>query len=362
MRARWCRTSGPLSPEEAARRERQRTSALSGIVEYFFSPDSRLILVPLGGDLYLYDTTAPATSAVRRLTRTEGYETDARFSPQGRYVSFVRDQNLYVIDLTDGREIAVTHGGGGTISYGMAEFIAQEEMDRDTGYWWSPDDTRLAYTRVDEAGGRRDRALRDQCARRRDRAPALPVRRGGERRRRAVRRPARRAGRPLRVDLGPSTDIYLARVDFFPDGRHLAVQRQSRDQKTLDLLKVRRDSGAVHDAADRAQRRPGCRCTTNSPSSNAAGSSSGRRAAAASSTCTSTANDGRLVRALTQGEHSDRRRHAAAGRSAASTNGAACSTSCRRATTRASGSCTALSLDRRGEPVQVTRGRRLAQR
>ena len=142
----------PLSAEEAARRERQRSSALSGILEYGFSPDSRKILVPLAGDLYVYDLAAPAATAVRALTATESYETDARFSPQGRYVSFIRDQNLVVIDLTTGTETAITTAGRDTVSYGMAEFIAQEEMNRDTGYWWSPDDSRLAYTRVDESG------------------------------------------------------------------------------------------------------------------------------------------------------------------------------------------------------------------
>src|SRR5882757_3239850 len=59
-----------LSSEEEQRRERQRTSSLSGIVEYQFSPDSRYLLVPLGGDLYLYDLRAKAEKAVRRLTHT----------------------------------------------------------------------------------------------------------------------------------------------------------------------------------------------------------------------------------------------------------------------------------------------------
>src|SRR5687767_376497 len=89
----------PLSAEEEARRERQRTSSLGGIVEYRFSPDARFILVPLAGDLYLYDRRARAADAVRQLTHTEGYETDARFSPRGRYVSFVRDQNLLAVDI-----------------------------------------------------------------------------------------------------------------------------------------------------------------------------------------------------------------------------------------------------------------------
>src|SRR3954454_7486907 len=118
-----------LSTEEEARRERQRTSSLSGIIEYQFSPDSQSILVPLGGDLYVYNLH---TKQARRITQTESFETDARFSPRGRYVSFVRDQNLVIYDLTSGKERAITRDGGGLVSFGMAEFIAQEEMGRNT--------------------------------------------------------------------------------------------------------------------------------------------------------------------------------------------------------------------------------------
>ena len=88
---------------------------------------------------------------MRRLTHTESFETDAHFSPRARYVSFVRDQNLVVYDLTTGKERAITRDGGGLVSFGMAEFIAQEEMGRNTGYWWSPDERRIAFTRVDES-------------------------------------------------------------------------------------------------------------------------------------------------------------------------------------------------------------------
>jgi dipeptidyl-peptidase-4 len=140
-----------LSAEEEQRRERQRISSLAGIVDFEFSADSRYLLVPLSGDLYLYDLRAPAAHAVRQITRTEAFETDAKFSPRGRYVSFVRDQNLYAIELATGREIAITKDGAGLVSFGVAEFIAQEEMDRSTGYWWSPDESRIAYARVDES-------------------------------------------------------------------------------------------------------------------------------------------------------------------------------------------------------------------
>jgi dipeptidyl-peptidase-4 len=229
-----------LSAEEAARRERQRTSAYSGIVEYAFAPDSRHLLIPLNGDLYVYDLAPKKHSrnsqeAVRRLTHTPGYETDARFSPRSNYVSFVRDQNLYVIDLATGTERAITREGGGTVSFGMAEFIAQEEMDRDTGYWWSPDERRIVVARVDEAPVQEVERFEIQAT-------------GA----RVVRQRYPATGTPnARVDLFVADlgtdgrrelelgggDYYLPRVDWFPDGRGIAVQRQSRDQKTLELLR-----------------------------------------------------------------------------------------------------------------------------
>src|SRR5215212_7423095 len=139
-----------LSAEEEARRERQRTASLRGIVEYQFADDGKRLLIPLGGDLYIYELNARA-NPVTRLTSTASYETDARFSPGGRYVSFIRDQNLFAIDLHTHQERALTTDGAGLVQNGVAEFVAQEEMDRDTGYWWSPDDSRIAYTRIDDA-------------------------------------------------------------------------------------------------------------------------------------------------------------------------------------------------------------------
>ncbi len=235
-----------LSPEEEARRERARTSSLSGIVEYDFSADSRRLLIPLNGDLYLYDLTVAADRAVRRLTETAAAETDARFSPRGRYVSFVRDQNLYIIDLASGEERAITQGGAGVISFGMAEFIAQEEMDRSTGYWWSPDETKIAYTRVDESPV-------DEVERFEIYAETVKV----------IRQRYPAAGRAnAKVDLFVATltnrgaearelpaaaagDGYLARVNWLPDSRSLAVQRQARDQQSLELLRIDIETGAA---------------------------------------------------------------------------------------------------------------------
>jgi len=236
-----------LSAEEEARRERQRTSSLSGILEYEFSPDSHSILVPLAGDLYVYDLRAKPEAAVRRITQTESYETDAHFSPRGHFVSFIRDQNLIVYDLTRGEEHAITRDGKGLVSYGTAEFIAQEEMARTTGYWWSPDETHIAFTRVDEspvAEVERFEIYADAVKVVKQRYPAAGARNALVK---LFVSPVAAEGATSEMDLGGNTDIYLARVGWFPDAKSLAVQRQSRDQKTLTLLRIDAATGAARE-------------------------------------------------------------------------------------------------------------------
>ncbi|MBW8810228.1 MAG: DPP IV N-terminal domain-containing protein, partial [Lysobacter sp.] len=121
-----------LSDAEKARRERQRIAALSGIVDYQWSPDGKRLLFPLGGELYLYDLAKTGKAAVRKLTNGEGFATDPKLSPKGGFVSFVRDRNLWVIDLADGKATQLTKDGSDTIGNGVAEFVADEEMDRHT--------------------------------------------------------------------------------------------------------------------------------------------------------------------------------------------------------------------------------------
>jgi dipeptidyl-peptidase-4 len=218
-----------LDEVELARRERQRITA-TGIVEYSFSPDGTALLFPLGGDLYYL----PIGGAPRKLTDTGATETDARISPEGKFVSFIREQNLYVIDLDSGKESALTHDGQGAISYGMADFAAQEEMQRTSGYWWSKDDSRVAFTRVDEAGV----TLVDRYEIGADGVTSIQQRYpfAGEANSQVQLFVLElKSGQVREIDLGEDKDIYLARVDFSPDGT-LAIQKQSRDQKRLDLI------------------------------------------------------------------------------------------------------------------------------
>src|SRR4051794_14996844 len=140
-------SGGEISEEEKMRRERARIAGTKGITDYGWAPDSRSILVPIDGDLWL----ATLDGTVRRLTQTAATEIDPKVSEAGRYLSFLRDHNLVVMDAAGGNERALTSDGGDTLSWGAAEFIAQEELGRDTGYWWSPDDKYIALARVDES-------------------------------------------------------------------------------------------------------------------------------------------------------------------------------------------------------------------
>jgi dipeptidyl-peptidase-4 len=229
------------SEAEKSRRERQRIASMSGVVSYEWEQSSRRLLIPAGGDLYLADIE---TGDLSRLPVGGPGVTAAKISPRGCHVSYVRDQNLFVLGLARGRETAITEDAAGPVSYGLAEFIAQEEMGRYDGHWWAPDDAAIAFARVDESPvqvverleiGERGSTVIAQRYPRAGTANAvvsLFVQRldGGD--------------RAVRIDLGPDTDVYLARVDWSADGRLLYVQRQSRDQSALDLLLADPATGA----------------------------------------------------------------------------------------------------------------------
>ncbi|MGA2399385.1 MAG: DPP IV N-terminal domain-containing protein [Steroidobacteraceae bacterium] len=232
-----------LSAEEIGRRERQRTAALSGILEYSFAPSGRALLFPLDGKLYYYDLEKPASQAAARITPADAFATDASISPRGDYVAYIRDQNLHVIDLASKSDRALTQDGGGPIKNGVAEFIAQEEMGRHGGYWWAPDDQHIAFVRVDESPVKltqRFEITADNVETFPQRYPAagdpnVLVRLGVA---------DVRTGAVTWIDLGADPDFYLARVDWLPDGKTLAIQRESRDQRRLDLVFADIGSGA----------------------------------------------------------------------------------------------------------------------
>ncbi|RYE01599.1 MAG: S9 family peptidase [Sphingomonadales bacterium] len=222
-----------LSEAEKMQRERARITNARGIVSYSWSSDGKSIIVPLDGDVYL----AGVDGSVQRLTNSPEGELNPAISPKGTYFSFARDQNLWVQPLTGGEAKRITEDGKDTVHWGEAEFVAQEEMHRYDGYWWSPDEQYIAVERFDEArvgvvsraaigaDGTRVYSQRYPAAGTPNAVVDLYVMKPDG------------SGR-VKVDLGSNDDIYVARVTWAPDGKALYVQRQSRDQKNLDMLKV----------------------------------------------------------------------------------------------------------------------------
>ncbi|KAG6574489.1 putative dipeptidyl peptidase [Phytophthora cinnamomi] len=153
-------TEGNLSLEEKLRRERQRQMGV-GITSYAWnpSPHAQRLLYPLQGDLYVQEQPGAPLQLLFDKTSTgaAGGAIDPQFSPDGRWVAFVQDKELYVVPshVTDGghKAVQVTTGARGVDgkSNGLACFLTQEELSRFRGFWWSPDSSRLAFEEIDES-------------------------------------------------------------------------------------------------------------------------------------------------------------------------------------------------------------------
>ena len=224
-----------LSEAEKMQRERLRIGDLKGIVSYEWTPDSKAVLVPVDGDLVL----AGLDGAVRQIVGTKGGELDPALGPKGTRIAFVRDQRLFVgpVDGATLPQPVTPEEAFTTIHWGEVEFVAPEEMNRFKGYWWSPDETRLAVERFDEAAvttvvraaigaeGTKTFEQRYPIAGSANVEVSLWVI-GAD------------GHSKVQVDLGADKDIYLARVDWAPDGKTLYVQRENRAQTRLDMLAV----------------------------------------------------------------------------------------------------------------------------
>ncbi|MFF7353136.1 prolyl oligopeptidase family serine peptidase [Streptomyces filipinensis] len=233
--------SEELSTEERARRERSREGG-AGIVGYATDAAVELAAFALSGRLF----TAELRAGTTRELRVPGPVIDPRPAPDGRHVAYVAQGALRVVDTEGGNDRALAEpepaAGPARVTYGLAEFIAAEEMGRSRGFWWAPDGRRLLVARVDDTPVQRW-WIAD---------PARP-----EREPLNIAYPA--AGTPnadVRLFVvgleGERTEVawdrarypYLARVHWSAAGAPLLLV-QARDQRSQLFLAVDPDTGAT---------------------------------------------------------------------------------------------------------------------
>lgn len=226
-----------LSAQERARRERSREGS-SGIVGYAVDAAAELAAFALSGKVYVAELRAGTARALP----VPGPVLDPRPSPDGRHVAYVSKGALRVVGAEGDGDRALAEPENAHISYGLAEFIAAEEMKRPRGFWWSPESDRLLVARVDDSPVKRW-WIAD---------PAHPDRKPAE-----VAYPA--AGTPnaevrlLVVGLdGTRTEVvwdrarypYLAQVHWSSAGAPLILV-QARDQRSQLFLAVDTESGTT---------------------------------------------------------------------------------------------------------------------
>ena len=136
-----------LTPEERARRERLRITT-TGFTSFELTKDELGILLPLSGHLFFFDRL---TGKTRALATGDGV-LDPHLSPDGKRVAYVRNDDVFVIDVAEGaKEEQVTKGGTESKPHGVSEFASQEEFDRDRGFYFSPDGQQLAFEEADQS-------------------------------------------------------------------------------------------------------------------------------------------------------------------------------------------------------------------
>lgn len=234
-------TEDNLSEEEKLRRERLRMRAL-GVTSYKWSKKANRFLAPVLGDLWVQQGL---DGKPQRIVDTEGAPAlDAQFSPDGEHVAYVRDAELYVVPATGGEPKQLTSGARGTgKTNGLAEYIAQEEMGRHHGYWWSHDGSQLAFAEVDERHIPTYRIEHQGKDKPHHEDHGYPFSGQANAKVRLAVVP-RTGGTPRWLDLNATgiagerdpDDIYLARVHWMPDGTVLA-EVQNREQSVLHLVR-----------------------------------------------------------------------------------------------------------------------------
>jgi len=172
---------------------------------------------------------------------------DPKISPDGRFISFVRDHNLWLVNLADGKEREITQGGTEEIRKGELDWVYPEELDIKTAYWWSPDSSAIAFLEMDERKVSQYPLVDFSSPSGEAEMERYPVAGGANPIVRVFVVPLN-GGEPRAMDIGAETDIYIPRVNWLTDSKHVAIQRLNRAQTVLDLLIADTNTGKMRTA------------------------------------------------------------------------------------------------------------------
>lgn len=230
-----------LSEAEKMALERQRIQQ-RGITGYqWCGSDDRTLLFPLSGDLYVVRLSAAGPRAQKLALPAGAPRLEPRCAPDGQALAYVQNGNLFVLPLAEGAQPRqLTRDGSDTVSWGLAEFIAAEELGRQRGYWWSGDGRALLALRVDESGvalKTRAQIFADRTAMTQQRYPAA----GAANARVTAFVLDAASGEPRALPL-PAGAEYIARAGWFADGMPW-LQWFTRAQTRLTLTEFKAATG-----------------------------------------------------------------------------------------------------------------------
>src|SRR5438445_9010993 len=212
--------------------------------QYQWAPDGTSILFQGSTAIAWLDVKSQTG---RTLASGKATLADPKISPDGRYVSFVRDHNLWLVTVADGKERPITRGGTEEIRKGELDWVYPEELEIKTAYWWSPDSSAIAYLEMDERKVSQYPLADFSSPTGEAEMERYPTAGGPNPIVRVFVAPLS-GGEPRAMDTGTETDIYIPRVSWLTDSKHLAIQRLNRAQTTLDLLIAHAATGKTRTA------------------------------------------------------------------------------------------------------------------
>jgi len=222
-------SSDARNESEKAESERKRFFS-HGISDISFKPNSEDLLICAEGHGYLI---ASDSNVPKRITLEESSQQFIKFSPKGTYLTYVRKNNLFILDLKTKQEHQLTDANDNPdISYGTPDFIAAEEMHRHEGYWWSPDEEMILFTKTNNSKVEKVQIYHSRKSNAETPEHSYPFA-GTENPLVELYLIDIETKTQRLIDYKTQPEDYLARINWGTS--HVAIQIQDRTQKTLEV-------------------------------------------------------------------------------------------------------------------------------